>query len=476
MTDEQIRALEQRERVLFGKGGDVRRRLDDLNDESEQENYRRLLPGYVRRFVDRSAPLLDLRIQGNLEATFALVPARRRAADPLLAALEAYSEEARHRLTVYKPANRGDAVWVHPGEPVFDSLAAAIVNRFGRDGLRGSVFADPHASEPYLLHIGLVSVSIGGCDQFNMAADLPDGHSDGEPAPKPLESRLFGLRQSSDGGLEESPVEHLLLLREVHGFAPSRVPLAVRARDITRDAAGFAREKVVERLAQMHRARILDDLPSRMESVKRGFEFQAVELAANRSRFTGMARDGDRDAQEKLSKVKQQQRSLAASRRLRLAALQAEPDLIQAGDIEFLVHALVVPVQDSQEADRFDADVEAIAMRVAVAYEERFGAEVKDVSRPQLARRAGLTDWPGFDLRSRRPGEERAIEVKGRARSGSVEMSDNEWAKACNLRDRYWLYVVFDCATPHPRLVRVRDPFAQVTRQEPRVSGLLDNS
>ena len=97
------------------------------------------------------------------------------------------------------------------------------------------------------------------------------------------------------------------------------------------------------------------------------------------------------------------------------------------------------------------------------SYEKRFGAEVQDVSRPELARRAGLTDWPGFDLLSRRTeGERRAIEVKGRAGTGGIEMSDNEWAKACNLRDEYWLYVVFDCATPHPRLVRVRDPFAKL--------------
>src|SRR5262249_45459404 len=93
---------------------------------------------------------------------------------------------------------------------------------------------------------------------------------------------------------------------------------------------------------------------------------------------------------------------------------------------------------------------------------------VHDVSRPELARRAGLTDWPGFDLRSLRPAsahgpaEDRAIEVKGCARSGGVEVSANEWAKACNLRDRYWLYVVFDCATPKPRLVRVRDPFGRL--------------
>jgi len=131
--------------------------------------------------------------------------------------------------------------------------------------------------------------------------------------------------------------------------------------------------------------------------------------------------------------------------------------------VEFLVHALVVPVQDPGEADRFDAEVEAVAMNVAISSEERLGADVKDVSRPDLARRAGLTDWPGFDLLSLRPSAERlAIEVKGRAGSGNVEMSENEWAKACNLRGGYWLYAVFDCATPHPRLVRVRDPFAKL--------------
>ena len=63
------------------------------------------------------------------------------------------------------------------------------------------------------------------------------------------------------------------------------------------------------------------------------------------------------------------------------------------------------------------------------------------MSRPFLTRRAGLADWPGFDLLSVRPGGEwRAIEVKGRA--GVGEISENEWAKACNLRESYWLYAV----------------------------------
>jgi hypothetical protein len=85
------------------------------------------------------------------------------------------------------------------------------------------------------------------------------------------------------------------------------------------------------------------------------------------------------------------------------------------------------------------------------------------VHTPELARRAGLPDNPGFDLLSIRPGnEKRAIEVKGRTAMGDVEVSANEWAKACNMRDGYWLYAVYNCASPSPRLIRVQDPFGKL--------------
>ena len=464
LTQEQVRALEQRERVLFGDGGDVRRQLTHLNDQAEQETFRRLLPGYVRRFIERAAPLLDLRIEGDLEATFTLVPDRPRAADSLLPALEVYSENARDRLTVYKPPSRESAVWMHPGEPVFDSLSASILGRFGRHGLKGAVFVDPYASEAYLFH--LASVSVEQDSRGNAGPTDPwDDRGDGETAPKLLESRLVGLRQSSDGTVEECPVERLLLLRGGQGFAPSRAPLATLARGMAAEAVRFAREEVMEPLAQAHRQQRLDDLPSRMRFVNRGFDFQAAELAAARARLTELARAGagHRYAKMDLSQVKERQRNLTASRTRRLAELRAEADHIRTGEVEFLVHALVVPAQDPEEAGRYDAEVEAIAVKIATAYEESFGAKVKDVSRPDLARRAGLTDWPGFDLLSvHLPDKRRAIEVKGRADTGGIELSENEWAKACNLRDGYWLYVVYDCATPRPRLLRVRDPFGKL--------------
>jgi len=34
--------------------------------------------------------------------------------------MEFYPEAMQNRFTVYRPKDRGDAIWMHPGEPVFD--------------------------------------------------------------------------------------------------------------------------------------------------------------------------------------------------------------------------------------------------------------------------------------------------------------------------------------------------------------------
>jgi hypothetical protein len=67
-------------------------------------------------------------------------------------------------------------------------------------------------------------------------------------------------------------------------------------------------------------------------------------------------------------------------------------------------------------------------------------------------------DNVGFDLLSLRHGDRRCIEVKGRSGVAMVELTWGEFAKAHELGEDYWLYVVLDCATPQPRLYRVRDP------------------
>jgi hypothetical protein len=51
----------------------------------------------------------------------------------------------------------------------------------------------------------------------------------------------------------------------------------------------------------------------------------------------------------------------------------------------------------------------------------------------------------------------RFIEVKGRAGTGEIALTSNEYNTAKRLKKDYWLYVVFHCATT-PSLNTICDP------------------
>jgi hypothetical protein len=140
---------------------------------------------------------------------------------------------------------------------------------------------------------------------------------------------------------------------------------------------------------------------------------------------------------------------------------QRRADLLDIISFERVAVGLVIPDDSPEAQEAYDRNIEAIAIRVARHFEaDRFNARVIDVSAPYLAR--------GYDLESHRTnGEIVAIEVKGRAGRGPVQLTEHEWPTAINVRDRYWLYVVVDCAT-NPVLYRVQDPafkLAVKTRQ-----------
>ena len=459
LTGDRVRALGDRERKTYGAADDLAGRLEGLRDKMERERYLQLLPGQVRNFVERAARLLGLELRGDLDGFFAFAAGRAGALDALLPAMEGYSEAARERLCVWRPEVVGagteegggaPAVWLHPGEPVFDALAAQVLEAFGRDALRGAVFADRRADAPCTLHLAMAAVE---------EEELEERTGNGTAARRVLERRLLVVRHDGhegDGPTEEL-VERLLLLDAAPEVPPGAVPLASRALSMRDEAAGYAESVVLARLVEEHRASARAELPERRRQVADGFGLRNAQVARRRAQ---LARTGDDP--EALEKAKQEQRALVGERERALEEVEAAPGRIVSGGVRFLAHALVVPAGEygADDLERWDAPVEEGAVSVAVAWERQHGGNVRDVSKPRLARAAGFPDWPGFDLVSDRPdGERRHIEVKGRAGSGGVQLEENEWTQACQRGDEYWLYVVLDCATPSPRLLRVRDPF-----------------
>jgi hypothetical protein len=103
---------------------------------------------------------------------------------------------------------------------------------------------------------------------------------------------------------------------------------------------------------------------------------------------------------------------------------------------------------------------EIAAEDVVIAYESARGFECERVGHLKI----------GFDVRSIGPADPqtgyrdpitgiRRIEVKGRQRGQPIRLTTNEWYKATQLGDSYWLYVVWDpLDNPAPEPLRIQNP------------------
>ncbi len=449
-----VRAMSGREAAVYGRSDDLGARLPAMRSEIEREQYVRMLPAYVRRFVERSAPLLGLEVRGDLDAPFSFTPGRPGALTPLLPVLEPLNSRDRERLSVRRLPGGEPGVWLHPGEPVFDVLAATARERFSRDAQRGAIFSDPRAEHAYLFYLGLVSVE----------TEAPPRHGilDGDPRGRLVERRLVGLRQADDGALTEEPVERMLLLHGAPGAAPGAIPLAARAL-VMRAAAQRQLEGIGDRLAEAHRDGLRRLVADRQRRTATGMDLRLAELARRRRTL----RDRKEPDMEALRAIGEEQARIVSERSRVAREVAAAPGRVRRGDIEIVASVLVIPPGDGNDAERHDERVEEMAVRIASGWERDRGARVEDVSTPAKARAHGLRPWPGFDLRSQRPdGETRNIEVKGRVGRGSIQIETNEWKQAVQLGKSYWIYVVLDCGTSHPTLVRVQDPWKNLFARE----------
>src|SRR5262249_18275415 len=160
-----------------------------LTECLEMEQYRRLLPGRIRHFVEKASLMLDLEIGGDLDGYFGLRP-NSGAPELLAELLEELPEESRERLTVHRPDAESEAIFVHPGGRLFEALRACVNARFADDALRGAVFVDPAANRPYLYHLALLAIERQADPALRDLARA-----------EVLEYRLIGLRQEEDGAI-----------------------------------------------------------------------------------------------------------------------------------------------------------------------------------------------------------------------------------------------------------------------------------
>ena len=452
LATEHLRKQVEQDRQRATSFGDVAQRLGALNAEQRIEELRHLLPAYVQRFAERAAPELGLALDGDLgtvaRASWEPSSLTRKLGERLGQKLPEF-------LTVRRnpPENgsipREQITFLRPGEPVFDTLCDEVLRRFSTDVERGGVLCDPTTERPYLAGVYAAQLAETGTETAFTQSQVR------------FDRRIFGIKLFSDGTSEPFEFNHLIALPGAPKSLLSNAgEFLMRRSEWVARLDKLARATAEGTILQPVRAELRTEVELRQQDILRGFDYRSAQLANDRTEAARKARDGDVQAAAQLEKIKAEQAGLAEEKAQALLFDQRRADLIDFAGFERVALALVVPDARPEARELYDLDVERLAVRLALNYEQdNYRARVFDVSSPSLAR--------GYDLESHRPsGEVVAIEVKGRSRRGPVTLTDNEWPTAANLRKRYWLYVVLDCAT-QPRLYRVQDPIrlAFSTRQ-----------
>ncbi len=418
---------------------EVRRLLAGVQKRRESAETLRMMPAYVRGFFQDAAPLVGYEIDGDVKDIFKLSYCP----PSVQIAIEKYPTQLRDRLTFSKAlalpteSNQPQAIYLHPGEPIFESVLSLFLGEFDDEGYRGAVYTDPQTDKPYLFYLVGVPVL---------------RHGDHEP--RVLDEVLAGVKRFSDGSCESTPA-HLLLTLTPQTDDDSPISREwVDLAEVVQPVKTFVAEKLGNPKLSGIRERLQSQLEHKKKQIQISNKLRLSELLNQRVKLKDAVARAIPAAQTKLNNCEQELAQLTTKRAALEASLIEEIENTQLGSVIIYLRALVVPPALDETTIQSTHDAEAIALQTVIEYEHEHGAEVDDVSNPSLKK--------GFDLESKRPdGEIRYIEVKGRTGMGNVKLTRNEWRQAENHQNRYWLYTVYHCESGSPKLYRCQNPYAK---------------
>jgi len=419
---------------------------------------RRLMPRYVEQFFLAAADEVGVKMQHRADGLLRVerVPSDIRS-DRLEAVRRLGKPAPSYPKLTFQRADLDqdrhlDAVLLGPGH----SLYAALDEKLNETLLplvgQAAVYSDPTADSPYQLHF------------FEM--QIKGQNSKGEV--QTLYGELCCVREDEGigtGGEERFSVvaADCLLDLAAHPNPPSTMEAPDPAGAMDYLKGGYQTDRRL--ISQQERKHFVDvcreHLIRSFDARMRFAQDRVMQLRA-REAFSSDLTLARQVAEAEVS-------DLTRARQDRLIGLER---LLVArhGPVRHLATALVLPEGEGPtESDiDFAAEMDPILRRrsekaaedVVEAYEHARGWECERVGHLKI----------GFDIRSMSPPDSqtgyrdpvlgiRRIEVKGRRRGGTVRLTWNEWNKAVQLGESYWLYVVWDpLGGPNPEPTRIQNP------------------
>ena len=429
------------------------RRLKEDSDE------RRLQPIYIRLFFERAFKYLGGQYNEIADGIYQItyIP------DAIVSRLkEQYKIYAENLTSLYfffdkskfleyqsSTAQYGKAHYINPGNALFDCLIDTVRDSFRDEMLKGTVLVSPEDKHPYFA--------------FFVKNQIQDNRPTQSGEPNISNELLTLICQQEYGAFQQtSPAKLLDLCPPVEFVKEIVPPEPANENDVVEWAYANQTEPLLEATEKMVR----DDTESRREYLQTAFQQIILDIQGEINELQNkILFSDDEKVQQKLAMKNARYQALIVRKQERLDQLDNMVELFPV-EPEVLGCAYVVPLNQVEYRQTFgmsrDDEVEAIAMRVAIDYETAHGRQTTDVSKDNV----------GYDVKSIDPqGNKRYIEVKGRAGTDGVMLSENEMNRLAQLGTKAWLYIVTECRSDIPQLNIINDP-ARRLRFEQKTKGV----
>src|SRR5271157_4653310 len=422
------------------------------NAEAEE---RRLMPRYVEQHSLNAAREIGLRVEARADGLYRIEHVLADLRSDRLAGVRRLGkpESSYRKVTFHKEHlemdQHIDAVLIGPGHPLYAAVDERLNEMLGGVTGQVGVFVDTNSDAPYYLHF------------FEMA--VRGQNTKGEV--QTLLGELVAVREelsNAEDRFSVVPADNLLDL-PAHPAAPENIEPedSNAAADFLKSTYQTQRRGECQQERQHFIQVCRDYLQQSFDARIRAAQDRVMGLRARESRDPDIAIARQR-AENDLA-------DLERTRTERLAGLQ-RLTLAKHGPVRHVATALVFPSTRSVEEqiggalDDLDPEIrrrsEIAAEDVVIAHETTRGFECERVGHLKI----------GFDIRSIGPADPqtgyrdpvtgiRRIEVKGRRRGQPVRLTTNEWYKATQLGDSYWLYVVWNpLNSPDREPVMIQNP------------------
>jgi len=396
---------------------------------------RRLMPEYVERYFLSAAQMTGLKVERRADGLLRIPYVSSSFRSEQLESVKRFGKPA----TEYKKATfhkedlekdiHVDAVLLSPGHPLYAATDERLMIKLKDFKGMCSVFLDLNTLEPYWLHFLEFGIVDG------------DGNT--------IYKELSAIRQNKNGDC------HLVPPDIFHDLAPYPDP--------PQNLPKFNIDRIKDYLMVGHqlekRQEILKERKKRAKVIKEYLEksFDARIFAIERKIMEAKAKETE-DEEVSIQELEKDLEDLERQKEEKIRDAD-KLTIVRNGPVSHIASFFVLPPGELSEISDLKLEEkdrsEKAAMQIVMEYEKNRGWEPEDVSQFKL----------GFDIRSLSPAdpktgyrEVRRIEVKGRKRGENIRLTVNEWLKAKQLKDTYWLYVVWNPTEANYEMKTIQDP------------------